>query len=742
MKGTGVHWNPGRGLVVLLALAMASGCAPADPAPATGTAVSPPPSAASDAGAGKPSPTPGSPTASPLASVAPAPVGEPASESDAVATRTWLGPMPDAAFPGATAQPIEVRDVAWTGTAWVAVGWDTRGAIAWRSDDAVMWTHTGRQPSLDLGRMLTVATAGGRLVAGGMDASGSAAAWYSDDGGATWARAADNAAMRIYGAAGGPAHGYYSVAMQAIAAIPGGGFVAVGSLGCDCQVGGFAAWRSADGSAWERLGDPGHPEQGDGLAVEPAGNGWVAGGGALRTPHGDGWRTTPGTATALAVGHGLLIRATMSELTEQGATPQAFAWSADGTTWTTVPVEPSDARISGIAATPSGFVAVGVSATEDAAVAWTSADGRAWTRLAVPLLAGLPNAVASNPAGRVVIVTTVHDPDGDARPAAVVMPTAGGTVVPGTAPVRAAWVQPPLASTAPLALGGRVANAAAVVQPGGRILVIGGRREGSTDQHGSVLVLLVDPTTGAITQAPALPAAVANAAAVTTPDGRTWVVGSSWADEAPGNGFILDAAATTWTPVPAPLRDLAVVSLAAMPDGRVLVVDGANADGALLTFDPATGAVVHEDLPFAGPATAIAVSADRIYLVTSVRAWWRPLPGGAWTPGPLLPYHSATGQPELAAVILADGRLAVLTADVLGPTCATAGVASVLQVLDPDAGVWTSAALPQPRIGTTVVALPDGRLAVIGGYRRTLEDCGWSAEVDATGDGLLVMPPG
>lgn len=717
MNSTARIRRPGGGRAAILALALAAGCATPGPSPAPTDAPSP------------------STAASPMPSL------EPASLADTTATRTWLGPMSDAAFPGASAQPIAVESVTWSGEAWVAVGWDVRGGVAWTSPDGVTWAPTGRQPSLDLARMLTVAAAGGRLVAGGIDASGSAAAWYSDDGGSTWPRAADTAAMRTYG---GPpvAAGYRAVAMESITALAAGGYVAVGSLGCDCQAGGFAAWRSDDGTAWERLGTPAAPEEGDGLAVAAFGGGWIAGGGAVRMGDGTSWRTSDGTATALVAGHGTAVRATSPWTYGATQAPVEMARSTDGSTWTSAALGTDAARVTALAVTPDGFAAVGVTLDEDEAFLWTSADAQTWAAASVPLLDGIPAAIAAGPGTSIVIVTNVSDGAGDSRPAALVLPPVAASQPSAAAPTRNPWTEPHAADTGPLDLGGSVTAAAVAVLADGRLLVAGGTRVTVDDPYGSGDTLLLDPLTGDLTTAPALPAPVAHAAAVTAPDGRTWVLGSSWGSEGAGSGFVLDAAAGAWTHAPAPLRNLDHVAVAAMPDGRLLVVDGALADGALLLFDPATGAAVRERLPFAGPGAVVAVSADAVYIVTAVRAWWRPLDGGAWTAGPLLPYAAGSDQPSLAATVLPDGRLAILASDVLGPSCSTDAVRSVLEILNPPTGTWSAVSLPQARIGAAMAALPGGLLTVIGGYRRTLEDCGWSAETDLTDDGLLVTPPG
>jgi len=189
------------------------------------------------------------------------------------------------------------------------------------------------------------------------------------------------------------------------------------------------------------------------------------------------------------------------------------------------------------------------------------------------------------------------------------------------------------------------------------------------------------------------------------------------------------------------LRNLRVVSVASGADGGLVIADGDLIDDALRVWDPARGALAGERLPFAGSGVQVVTTPAATYLVTSMRIWSRPAAGGAWAPGPVLPYQTGSMGGQVRPAALPDGRLAVLVADVLGPACTTGSVFSVLEVLQPATGRWVSAALPEPRVGSALAALPDGRLAVVGGFRRTLDGCGWSGANNLASDVLLVTPP-
>jgi hypothetical protein len=104
-----------------------------------------------------------------------------------------------------------------------------------------------------------------------------------------------------------------------------------------------AAWTSTDGTTWQRV-----PDQ---PAFAP----------------GELLRVTAGPAGIMAV---------------RGLDVGSLVFSRDGTTWSDAPVGTPGAKVTGVAATDEGFVAVG--SVETSAAAWMSPDGQHWQRATFP----------------------------------------------------------------------------------------------------------------------------------------------------------------------------------------------------------------------------------------------------------------------------------------------------------------------------------------------------------------------
>jgi hypothetical protein len=177
---------------------------------------------------------------------------------------------------------------------------------------------------------LTVA--GSRLVAVGVGEGDTAAAWYSDDGGATW-QAADLPP-------GGPGSTMASVALGP------DGLVAVGSVAGTSNVAAPAIWSSADGSAWT-------------IVAQDTGSGRFA-----SVAHGDGGWVAVGS-NEVGGGQGLPDTAQRLGLT---------AVSGDGRDWTFRAPE-ANAQFSSVAATAGGWPAAGQRGAH--AMLWTSGSARA-----------------------------------------------------------------------------------------------------------------------------------------------------------------------------------------------------------------------------------------------------------------------------------------------------------------------------------------------------------------------------
>jgi hypothetical protein len=208
-------------------------------------------------------------------------------------------------------------------------------ARAWRSTDGAHWTLVDAFPAPEGSVGLAGTTDGTRAVIVGDDPSG-ARSWVSTDG-TTWQTAGGTPAMA------GPA----AATRMASVAWFKGQFVAVGNR--DDPLNGTqtgAVWTSPDGLAWTREPDD------------------------------------PGFAGV----HILDVAASESRLVAVGTTDEeargtAAAWSTtDGLHWrrsTSPDLEIGIMR--GVAATGSGFVAVGLGTDDAHATSWTSPDGLDWT---------------------------------------------------------------------------------------------------------------------------------------------------------------------------------------------------------------------------------------------------------------------------------------------------------------------------------------------------------------------------
>lgn len=224
----------------------------------------------------------------------------------------------------------QMRDVAVTADAFVAVGSQTDAALAWTSSDGTSWTIASLPDAA--GAALNAVASDQRVVVAAGRARGKVAAWFRNGSGA-W-QVADLPAE--------------PGAITAIVA-GGTGFLAGGYLGPEFGPAAAAFWRSDDGSSWTRVAD--QPSLDDGRVRAIA---RTDGGGFLAVGH----RGSPGSDDVDAV-----------------------SWtSADGSAWQRAPAEPalSDALMQSVVAWHGRFVAVGTTEAGDLATAWTSTDGLDW----------------------------------------------------------------------------------------------------------------------------------------------------------------------------------------------------------------------------------------------------------------------------------------------------------------------------------------------------------------------------
>lgn len=246
--------------------------------------------------------------------------------------------------------------------------------------DGATWTKRGRIPFTgDVSDLLADGTS---LYAVGWDEG--ATIWRSDDAGRTWLVPADPSAFV------GDADGLPGTDESAdIAAITRGpaGLLAVGLVtDPDTAERRAAAWRSADGVAWERLAEVGALPPFHAIAADAAT--YVVIGSSLTTP-----------------------RAPL------GGDAPVVRWSEDGAAWTDATIEIGTLEtIQGVSALPGiGFLAWGRHLDDAAApaITWTSADGRTWTRQADdPALAAADLAQVRSLEGGALVMAVGGRPTG------------------------------------------------------------------------------------------------------------------------------------------------------------------------------------------------------------------------------------------------------------------------------------------------------------------------------------------
>ena len=287
----------------------------------------------------------------------------------------------------------------------IAATSQVRPADSWIRSQHPVWRGPGYQ-------LLNAVHFGGPgLLAAGVDSSGpdaDGALWVSKDG-EVWDRV-------VEAGFGGPgAQGFHDVAAGAA------GIVVVGldAPAADIDA---AAWFSADGRAWERVGTTAFRQEGheEILTVVATPTGFVAAGFAVTGAEADAavWLSPDGRTWSRVEDPALSDRGTQRiyslVVTQQGLIaggthyhPNQFGlynldariWvSADGSSWEVV----DDATFGGpgwqfintVVAVPSGLVAAGGDILgqpgyhNDAAV-WTSADARTWTRVSDSALGGV-----------------------------------------------------------------------------------------------------------------------------------------------------------------------------------------------------------------------------------------------------------------------------------------------------------------------------------------------------------------
>ena len=259
-------------------------------------------------------------------------------------------------------------------------------AVAFTSADGSHWIPVPGFDGATGSTAIATASNGRRTVIVGLDHSG-ATAWASNGG--SWTQAPQQADLVVPYAAGG---------MTTVTAVADG-FVAGGYRDDPLHAAASAAvWRSSDGLAWHADGGPGifaggriwgiAAKNGTTVAVGTSGDPNYGPAAAWRWTAADGWqraRIDPDAAGAMRA-----VAATASGFVAVGLDGHdmgALAWtSPDGLDWTAAPDQPAfhyfqlPLRMQSVIDGPAGLVAGGwrSDVAKGSAVTWTSTDGVTW----------------------------------------------------------------------------------------------------------------------------------------------------------------------------------------------------------------------------------------------------------------------------------------------------------------------------------------------------------------------------
>ncbi|HET7466831.1 MAG TPA: kelch repeat-containing protein, partial [Candidatus Dormibacteraeota bacterium] len=300
------------------------------------------------------------------------------------------------------------------------------------------------------------------------------------------------------------------------------------------------------------------------------------------------------------------------------------------------------------------------------------------------------------------------------------------------APAAGTVAPPPTPSPSPAAGAGSWATLAglatgridqtATVLSDGRVLVVGGSRESEANQLATVEIF--DPRTNTWSAAASMAYPRARHTATLLADGRVLVAGGLGPGR--GNAEIYDPATNRWSPAGNLVSPRANQAAVLLGDGTVLVMGGRQPGrplGSAEIFDPKTNrwtATAALSVPRDRPQ-AIALADGRVLLTGGVTVdtggsldasvlFGSPLAtteiydpaAKSWSAGPAM----SIGRVGHAMVLLKDRRVFV-TGGTRDPAPA--------EILDVQAGTWSSGIAVSPRIAPVIGVLPGGRVVVAGG---------------------------
>lgn len=430
-----------------------------------------------------------------------------------------------------------------------------------------------------------------------------------------------------------------------------------------------------EGAAWHT--EPsGTPASLHGVALPDANDAFVVGdGGVILALHTQpvGLAVTAVSSRQLSTGGGMPITITGKGFTAADEVSFGKAWAAGFSV-------DSDHQITAVPPPlPRGRLHITVSSrgmttveSEADLVSMVPPGGGTWTTLG-SCPAGCDGSVVRLRDGRVLAAGGHPTPDAYTE----TQPTTAAAIFD---PRTNSWI-----ATAPMHIPRM--EQTAVLLADGRVLVAGGLgHNDSSSVDGTASAEIYDPATGHWTMTGSMVQVRWNFASLLLPNGIVLVAGGGvnhYGVDNANSAEVYDPHTGRWRATGAMSNDRAQNALLLLRDGKVLTVGSLDNDASAELYDPATG---------------------------------------RWTPtGTMV----GTARADVTATQLADGRVLVSGGRYVPPYSGRAPtVYPFAEIYDPTTGSWRpTGPMVVPRYDHDAVALPDGRVVVVGGAERTFRYC-------------------
>lgn len=284
--------------------------------------------------------------------------------------------------------------------------------------------------------------------------------------------------------------------------------------------------------------------------------------------------------------------------------------------------------------------------------------------------------------------------------------------------------QPAWTATGSMVEAYRIGHTATLL-PDGRVLAAGGS-QGFSETSTFASAELYDPHSGSWTDTAAMAQVRWRHTATLLPDGKVLVVGGAQEDRGTvywASAEVYDPAHGRWEPTGQMEVPRASHTATLLPNGLVLVSGGLNQDGLLSSaelYDPDSGSwTATGDMHSARAGHTATLLGDGHVLVAGSAAGNGNVVATAELYDPETGTWSTTSGMAVArrqatATLLPDGRV-LIAGGSFGGTSVFNALASA-EVYDPARGVWSTAASMHARHDHTATLLPDGTVLVAGGF--------------------------